>query len=642
MATAEKLLNLNEAHERDPYNNCSYGTLVDSPYVKTSLPVLDVDDFNNRVIGAYEDGSAEKYLPADLAVSRSIVPAGTATLRDFSYIAPDIPEYQPSNCTGCMDCVTLCPDTAILGKVVSEKDFDERLSKIADPADREMFRKQWSKTRKYYEGPAKKTGEGGMFSIIIDPSKCKGCAECVTVCDDDALHMIAKSEQTMTDIRKSHRYFKQIGPSDEKFVSDSLLIDMMLKEKTHVYVGGAGSCAGCGEGTALRMMCAATGAKYGNDWGIIAATGCNTVYTSTYPYNPYLVPWVNSLFENAPAMAMGVRARWDQMGWDKKPLWCLGGDGAMFDIGFQSLSRMFASGMNIKVFVLDTQVYSNTGGQASTSSYTGQNTKMSVHGTAISGKQERRKEIAQIAMMHPYTYVAQTTCAHVNHFYRSVLDALEFDGPAIVCCYTTCQPEHGVADNMATDQARLAVDTRAFPLLSYDPRRGDTLRERLSLQGNPAVNDDWYVNPKTGKQVDFIDFCRSEGRFGKHFDKQGNPSETLLRGKADRLDNWHLLQDLAGLRDKAKSAAKAAKPTEVKPASAKPVASNGNGHANGHGHASELAAGSRIKYYDGERWIAGVLDSIEPAVLQLSDGSVIRTEMKVVLAGMQEGVLHKD
>ena len=75
--------------------------------------------------------------------------------------------------------------------------------------------------------------------------------------------------------------------------------------------------------------------------------------------------------------------------------------------------------MNIKVFVLDTQVYSNTGGQASTSSYTGQNTKMSVHGKAIAGKQERRKEIAQIAMMHPRTFVAQTTCAHVNHFYRS-------------------------------------------------------------------------------------------------------------------------------------------------------------------------------------------------------------------------------
>ena len=151
---------------------------------------------------------------------------------------------------------------------------------------------------------------------------------------------------------------------------------MMLKEQTHIYTGGAGSCAGCGEGTALRMLCAATGSKYGDQWGIVAATGCNTVYTSTYPYNPYLVPWTNSLFENAPTYAIGVRMRWDQMGWQDRPLWCIGGDGAMFDIGFQALSRLFASGMNVKVFVLDTQVYSNTGGQASTASFTGQNTKM--------------------------------------------------------------------------------------------------------------------------------------------------------------------------------------------------------------------------------------------------------------------------
>ena len=86
--------------------------------------------------------------------------------------------------------------------------------------------------------------------------------------------------------------------------------------------------------------------------------------------------WTNSLFENAPADAMGIRARWDQLGWQARRLWVLGGDGAMLDIGFQSLSRMLASGLDIKVLVLETQVYSNTGGQASTASYTGQNTKM--------------------------------------------------------------------------------------------------------------------------------------------------------------------------------------------------------------------------------------------------------------------------
>src|SRR6516225_9822875 len=97
---------MNEANERDPFNNNSYGTTID--------------------------------LPADLSTARSLIPAGTATLRDFSNIAPEIPEYIPENCTGCMDCVTECPDTAILGKVLSETELEAKLKAIADPADREM------------------------------------------------------------------------------------------------------------------------------------------------------------------------------------------------------------------------------------------------------------------------------------------------------------------------------------------------------------------------------------------------------------------------------------------------------------------------------------------------------------------------
>jgi pyruvate/2-oxoacid:ferredoxin oxidoreductase beta subunit len=80
---------------------------------------------------------------------------------------------------------------------------------------------------------------------------------------------------------------------------------------------------------------------------------------------------------------MGVRARWNQLGWNNKRLWVIGGDGAMLDIGFQSLSRMLASGMDIKVLILDTQVYSNTGGQASTGSFMGQDAKMSARQRAI-------------------------------------------------------------------------------------------------------------------------------------------------------------------------------------------------------------------------------------------------------------------
>src|SRR5688572_15768323 len=223
MATADLPRSMNEASEHDPYNNNCYGTLVDRGYVEISLPILDVRDFNDRVIRDYEAGHGEKGLPADLALARSLIPAGTAALRDFSYVAPEIPEYIRENCTGCMDCVTECPDTAILGKVFGESDLEAKLAAIPNEADRQAFEAQWSRTRKYYDGPKKKGLDGGRFAIIIDPSKCKGCAECVTVCDDNALKMIPKTEPVMERIRKTHRQFKEVGPSDERYINENLL-----------------------------------------------------------------------------------------------------------------------------------------------------------------------------------------------------------------------------------------------------------------------------------------------------------------------------------------------------------------------------------------------------------------------------------
>ena len=422
--------------------------------------VLNVADFNSRIVGAYNDGTAELGLPADIGTLRSFIPAGTGILRDFSYIAPEIPLLNSENCVACMACVIECPDTAILGKVVTKSKLDEELAKIPDEAEREHYRKQFGKTTKFWNVYEKKGDEPGYFGIFIDPTKCKGCAECVDACGDHgALAMLKKDDRTLKRFQRTWNFYTKMPETPKKFINEKLLTDMMLAERSLLYVGGAGSCMGCGEGTALRMMLAATGFVYGKEnIGLVNSTGCSTVYASTYPYNPYLVPWTNSLFENAPADAMGIRARWDQMGWQDKQLWVIGGDGAMLDIGFQSLSRMLASGMNIKVLVIDTQVYSNTGGQSSTASYMGQNTKFSVHGTKIPGKIERRKELAQICMMHPNTFVAQTSCAMTNHFYKSIIAANEYDDPAVVSVHTTCQPEHGVGDNMAMQQSKLAVD----------------------------------------------------------------------------------------------------------------------------------------------------------------------------------------
>jgi pyruvate/2-oxoacid:ferredoxin oxidoreductase beta subunit len=218
----------------------------------------------------------------------------------------------------------------------------------------------------------------------------------------------------------------------------------------------------------------------------------------------------------------------------------------MYDIGFQALSRMVASGADIKVLVLDTQVYSNTGGQASTASFGGQVTKLSAYGKALHGRTERRKELGRILAAHGMAYVAQTTPAHLNHFYRSIIEANEYPGPAVVIAYTPCQPEHGIADDAAMRQATRAVSSRAFPLFTYDPRRGSRETERWSLQGNPALRQDWATDPD-GTVDDFLGFARTEGRFASHFSADGEASEEIRATQADRLENWRTLQELAGL-----------------------------------------------------------------------------------------------
>ena len=400
-------------------------------------------NFKKEVVDAYTQHTASDTLPANLCMARSLIPPGTGAYRDFSSIASELPHFISQNCVGCMACVVECPDTAILGKVVEEDVLKEALK------ENESLKTEFTKTTKYYTTYEKRGRKPGLFQIAIDPTKCKGCGECVTVCGDhNALKMVSKSETVLKETGQKFDFFKKLPPTPKDFIQEKILSDFMLSPDALLYVGGAGSCMGCGEATGIRMMLAATGFVHGqHSCGIVAATGCNTVYGSTYPYNPYLVSWTNSLFENACAVAMGIRARWDQQGLHPKKLWVLGGDGAMLDIGFQSLSRLLMSGLDINILVLDTQAYSNTGGQASTATFTSQNAKMAAHGSKLSGKSERRKELSNIALMHPDVYVAQTVTSMTTHFYQAILRANEFPGPALVNVYASCPPEHGIRDN---------------------------------------------------------------------------------------------------------------------------------------------------------------------------------------------------
>ncbi len=328
--------------------------------------------------------------------------------------------------------------------------------------------------------------------------------------------------------------------------------------------------------------------------GIANSTGCSSVWGGTYPYNPYPFPWVNHLFQDSTSIAVGLfegsmrkMARgfaairkaqlllddaydprvhdrelslldWQQFTDEEMglcpPILAVGGDGAMLDIGFQNLSRLLASGKPIRVCVLDTQVYSNTGGQACTSGYTGQVSDMAAYGAAQHGKSEVRKELSLIAIAHRGAYVLQSSQASPSHLLAGVLRGLNSKFPAIFNLYTPCPVEHGLGDDASPHASRLALESRAFPVLVYDPAKGSVFAEALSLEGNPSVEDRWPTyelehvddDGKPAKVVlplTIADWALTEGRFAQHFkrvkreawnDEMVPFAEYLLLGADDR------------------------------------------------------------------------------------------------------------
>ncbi len=314
--------------------------------------------------------------------------------------------------------------------------------------------------------------------------------------------------------------------------------------------------------------------------GMTNSTGCSSVWASTYPYNPYPFPWVNHLFQDAPSIAIGIfeghmRKMADNFALVRRaeleindaydsnvhdpffamfdynqftdeefllcpPIVAMGGDGAMYDIGFQNLSRLMASGKPLRVVILDTQVYSNTGGQACTSGFTGQIADMSYYGKAAHGKTEARKELSLISVAHRTSYVLQSSQANPSHLMAGILRGLASRRPAIFNIYAPCQTEHGIPDDASLRNARLALESRAVPYMVYDPDAGSSLSEKLDLDGNPELDQDWptyelkYKDENGKDQVmelplTIADWAATEVRFGKHYQKvKGTPDTELV------------------------------------------------------------------------------------------------------------------
>lgn len=719
--------------------------------------VADIHRFWEQTGNFYLTGRGSDNL-VDPFIGASLMPAATGVFRDMTGIRFEHPVWIAENCTACGNCYTECPDSAIPGLVSTigdvfntivnrietqgtptrflrrgvrtlekklrglvgggdgvavrplvDKAIEETIAEAAEDdwekmgAEFKLFTNElgdfaFGTTKPYWTQKEKKAkGSGGLFSITINPYTCKGCALCVTVCEDDALKMVTQTEESVQALRQdwnlwldlptTPKEYNRIDSLDEKIGAlETLLLD---KHNYNSMNCGDGACLGCGEKTAIHLFTAtvtalmqprvkafvaklddlivkleqhmrvklasavditdtsavvraveATGqhdltlsnlasklnenkpsqlldpawvkntaqlleklkdlkwryvegpTKRGRaEMGIVNATGCTSVWGSTWPFHPYPFPWTSHLFQDSPSVAMGLfeghmakmaegfkavrmaekelandylpdrdndffrRFTWHEFNEEEwllcPPVVSMGGDGAMYDIGFQNLSRALMSGMPVKVFVVDTQVYSNTGGQACTSGFISQVSDMAPYGKAQKGKQEVRKEISLIGMAHRTSYVMQGTIAHVNHLIESYIDGLNSRRPALFNIYAVCPPEHGVGDDKSVDQSKLAVESRAYPLFRFDPDLGTTFNETVSLEGNPALDQDWptytlkYKNEAGAEQsmtlpMTFADFAATEARFLKQFKKA--PPETWN-------DNMVMLADFIQLDD---------------------------------------------------------------------------------------------
>ena len=533
------------------------------------------------------------------------MPPASGAMKDKGLFRRSVPLFDADKCTGCLECTMVCPDAALPSTVHEISDLvATALKQIAVPESlrtalevrtgeiagamraiyaapgkakplHEVFAEAAAgiaagdgaladgfaqmgevlagfpatRTLLFFERMEKKqAGTGGLYSVVVDPWKCSGCLECVTVCGAGALKQTEEDEALSERLQWRFEFLSKTANTPERFTANlrganakQLILD---RDNYYATTGGHGACRGCGEATAIRMIMAAAHSIQGRErkteiaelekliaglsqklaaetdgaprqarieetkarlenrlyrlesgptgqgqaHTVIAnSTGCSSVFSSTIPFTQYRDPWVNSLFQDAPALAKGLfegicadaiadfRAvriagleladiydpsehgqplrylNWEQFDSKERArlpmVFSLGGDGATYDIGFGALSRLLATPTPVKVVVLNTGAYSNTGGQASTSSYTGQDSDLARAGAVHAGKQEWRKELGLIATFHPKVMVVQTAMALQGHFLKNVLAALTHNSsPVVIDVYTPCQGEQGIAE----------------------------------------------------------------------------------------------------------------------------------------------------------------------------------------------------
>ena len=408
---------------------------------------------------------------------------GGTTKNEKRNIAENIPEWTKENCIECNQCAFSCPHGVIRPFLLDKK--DDKIESIPSlmPKDKE-------------------------FTIGINYEACTGCGVCVETCPgklgNKALKMVPnKRHDEDFDYLLKHNCNNQ---NESKLLN---VKNISFKEPKFEY---SGACAGCGETPYITNLTRV----FGNNLIISNATGCSSIYGGSVPSMPYSIPWANSLFEDNSEYGYGILTginlkrnkikkymeeyprnktfkTWlenmndynictevkEKINYKKHPyllemkdyivpksLWVLGGDGFAYDIGYGGLDHILSKSENINILVLDTEVYSNTGGQSSKSSNLG-----SIASFTSKGKENYKKDLARIAMCYPHVYVATTNIGYNKEQYLKVLkEAAEHNGPSLVIAYSPCI-EHGIKTGMEHSQsnAYLASKCGYFITFRYNP-----------------------------------------------------------------------------------------------------------------------------------------------------------------------------
>ena len=407
---------------------------------------------------------------------------GATTNNEKRNISNVVPRWIKENCIECGMCALACPH-AVIRAIANENDSD---------------------------GIPFIGKDGLKYSIKISEKDCTGCGVCESVCpgkmNKKALEMVEKTDKIGIDFDS----IKSVNPLPKTTIKG-----VVLERPLFAY---SGACAGCGETPYIKMLTQILGEKL-----VIAnATGCSSIYGGSTPSTPYSIPWANSLFEDNAEFALGIHISYKQKRdrikhimeetinsvdedikelftkWlenendfaitkdikekleDKlipkelkdlidyvpaRTIWAIGGDGWAYDIGYGGLDHVLHSNENIKILVLDTEVYSNTGGQASKSTKLG-----AVAEFANFGKRTIKKDLFKIASCIPNCYVASISLgANMMQAIKAFNEAEAHNGPAIIIAYSPCI-EHGIKTGMTTssEEQKLAVECGYTILMRYD------------------------------------------------------------------------------------------------------------------------------------------------------------------------------